>query len=212
MNLETVAEHVGELPYMKINRAQRMRKIFLKYKPAQALELGFFHGVSSMYMAAVLDELGGDRKLTTIDLAGARERSPNIEELAAGLNLSHLLDIHYEQRSYLWRLMKFLEEGRKFDFCYLDGGHTWDDTGFAFFLIDKLLNDGGLILFDDLNWTHEASGRSKELPQEERETPAVERVWTLLVEPHPNYKKVWVKGSWALARKKRKVPLLPIRY
>ncbi len=78
--------------------------------------------------------------------------------------------------------------------------------------MDKLLKDGGLILFDDFNWTAAQGGWHKDRPDEERESAAVERVWTLLVKDHPDYKQVWVKGNWALARKKRKLPLLPIRY
>ncbi len=212
MDIESVARHVDGLPYMTLKKAKLLKKVLTKFDCKQALELGFFHGVSSVYTAAILQDLGADRRLTTIDLQSARTRKPNIDKLASDLGLTGLIDVFYEERSYLWRLMKFIEEGRKFDFCYLDGGHNWDNTGFAFFLVDKLLVDGGVILFDDFNWTHEASGRSHELPDEERRTSAVERTWTLLVEPHPHYKPVWVKSNWALARKKRKLPLLPIRY
>ncbi|MBL4639046.1 MAG: class I SAM-dependent methyltransferase [Kordiimonadaceae bacterium] len=212
MKLEYVSEQLGDLPYMRLPMAQKLQKVITKYNCKNILEIGFYHGVSSMYMAAMLDEMGGDRKLTTIDLIHTKEHEPNIEGLAEKLGLSHLLEVHYEQRSHLWRLMKLIEEGRKFDFCYLDAGHMWDDTGFAFFLVDKLLNDGGLILFDDLNWVAETGGWYKDWPEEERKTPAVERTWTLLVMQHPNYKKVWVRGNWALAKKKRKVPFLPIRF
>ena len=41
----------------------------------------------------------------------------------------------------------------EFDFVFLDAGHTWDVTGFAFFLVDRLLRPGGWLLFDDLNWS-----------------------------------------------------------
>jgi len=212
MELEQVKEQLGDLPYMRLPMAQKLRNVIVKYDCKQILELGFYHGVSSMYIGAILDELGGNRKLTTIDLEAAQEREPNIEALSKQLRFEHLIEPHYEKRSYLWRLMKFIEEGRKFDFCYLDGGHNWDDTGFAFFLVDKLLNDGGLILFDDFSWTAEKSGSYKHYPQEERETPPVERVWSLLVCTHPNYKKVWEKRNWALVRKKRKLPLIPFRF
>ena len=43
----------------------------------------------------------------------------------------------------------------KFDFCYIDGGHNWSDTGFAFFLVDRLLKSNGIIVFDDLDWTYD---------------------------------------------------------
>jgi len=212
MKLETVEAHVNGLPYMQIKHARRLEKIFQKYNCSRALELGFFHGVSSMYIAAILDEMGGERTLTTIDKIIAKTKQPNIEQLADELGLTDYIEPFYEERTYLWRLMKFIEEGRKFDFCYLDGGHNWGDTGFAFFLVDKLLVDGGLILFDDFNWTAEGKDWASDWPEEELKISPVERTWELLVGQHPHYRQVWVKDRWALAQKKRKIRLLPIRY
>ncbi len=212
MKLETVEAHVNGLPYMQLRHARRLEKIFRDYNCSRALELGFFHGVSSMYMAAILDEMGGGRSLTTIDKLVAKTKQPNIEQLASELGLTSYITHFYEERSYLWRLMKFIEEGRKFDFCYLDGGHNWGDTGFAFFLVDKLLVDGGLILFDDFNWTAEGKDWAADWPDEEKKISPVERTWDLLVGQHSDYRQVWVKDGWALARKKRKIPLLPIRF
>jgi len=212
MKLEDVAQRVEGIPYMRLKQARRIEEIITKYNSKALVELGFFHGVSSVYMAAMLQNMGGSRTLTTIDKLDAKERTPNLDGLAAELGLSEFIEPYYEPRSYLWRLKAFIEEGRRFDFCYLDGGHTWADTGFAFFLIDKLLVEGGLILFDDMKWTPEHMPWAADWPEDERTTPAVERVWSLLAMQHPNYKKVWAKGNWALARKKRKLPLLPIRY
>lgn len=212
MKLETVADHVGDLPFMRIAQAKSIRKILKKYDCSRVLELGFYHGVSTMYMAAILDEMGGDRTITTVDKLIAKENAPNVEQLASELGFQDTIDVFYEERTYLWRLMKFIEEGRKFDFCYLDGGHNWGDTGFAFFLVDKLLVDGGLILFDDFNWTADGKEWASHWPEEERKISAVERTWELLVGQHPDYRRLWVDGAWALARKKRKLPLLPFRY
>ena len=60
-----------------------------------------------------------------------------------------------EPKSYLWRLMKIIEQNSEpiYDFIFIDGGHDWYTTGYAFFLVDKLLKPGGYILFDDLDWT-----------------------------------------------------------
>lgn len=144
MKLEEIAHRIDGIPSMRLEQAQSIEKTITRYDSRALLEFGFFHGVSSVYMASILKNLGGDRKLTTIDLENARDRSPNLEELAQEFDVSAFIEAHYEPRSYLWRLKAFIEEGRRFDFCYLDGGHTWADTGFAFFLIDKLLEDGGL--------------------------------------------------------------------
>lgn len=211
MQLQSVADHVGDLPYMTLKKAERLRSILLKYGCSQLLELGFFHGVSSMYMAAILDE-AGEGKLTTIDKTIVKDKSPNIEQLAAELGLERYVEPIFEERTYLWRLMKFIEEGRKFDFCYLDGGHNWSDTGFGFYLVDQLLEEGGLILFDDFNWTAKGKPWAASWPLEEQQTSPVERTWELLVGNHLGYRRLWVKGGWALARKKRKLPLVPVYF
>ncbi|MCK7467679.1 MAG: hypothetical protein MZU91_05855 [Desulfosudis oleivorans] len=55
--------------------------------------------------------------------------------------------------------------------------------GFAFYLVDKLFLPGGLIIFDDLDWTLGASPSMKNLnwvnalPDEERNTPQVRKVF-----------------------------------
>ena len=99
---------------------------------------------------------------------------------------------------------------RQFDFCYFDGGHTWDVTGFGFTLVDMLLRPGGWIVFDDLPWTIEAAVQDKvTVPKhwraagpKERSTPAVRLVFDSLV-PHFNYtdRRIINEGQWGIARK-----------
>jgi hypothetical protein len=40
-----------------------------------------------------------------------------------------------------------------YDYVYLDGAHTWDVDGLAFFLLDRLLKPGGYMDFDDYGWS-----------------------------------------------------------
>jgi hypothetical protein len=60
---------------------------------------------------------------------------------------------------------------------------NWTIDGFPFFLVDKLLRDGGWILFDDFDWTYAATRRCatdgvnhQELGEDELTTPHIERV------------------------------------
>lgn len=61
--------------------------------------------------------------------------------------------------SYNWNLMKLLTGAPKlrFDYVYLDGAHTWEIDGMAFFLCDMLLKKNGFIDFDDYEWSHATS-------------------------------------------------------
>ncbi len=62
----------------------------------------------------------------------------------------------YEERdSYNWSLMRLLIANPLpiYDYVYLDGAHTWDIDGLAFFLLDRLLKAGGYMDFDDYGWS-----------------------------------------------------------
>lgn len=47
---------------------------------------------------------------------------------------------------------KLLEEGRKFDFAYIDSTKQLDWLVVDFFFLDKLLVKGGIIVFDDVSF------------------------------------------------------------
>ncbi len=195
---------------MNFNQALEITSFIHSNKLSNILELGFAHGVSSCYIAGILDEMKTGH-LTTIDRKSAQNRQPNIETLLTQLGLSSLVTIHYEPNSYNWKLMKLIEEHPTpiFDFCYIDGAHDWYTDGFAFFLVDKLLVPGGWILFDDVSWTFNTSPtmknseRVKKMPSDERDTAQVKKVYELLVKNHPQYHNFMVKGDWAYAQKKK---------
>jgi hypothetical protein len=57
--------------------------------------------------------------------------------------------------SYNWSLLKLLETHPKrpiFDYCFIDGAHTFAVDGLTFYLCDRLLRVGGYMDFDDYRW------------------------------------------------------------
>ena len=177
------------------------------------LELGFAHGNSTCYMAAALDERG-EGAITTIDRESARDRQPNILELLDRTGLGRYVTPIFAHTSYNWELKRLLEEHREgrttvpvYDFAFIDGAHTWEADGLAFFLVEKMLKPGGVILFDDIHWTLAASPtmrnstRVQELSDEERKSPQIMRVFSLLAMQHPNLSDFTVRGNWGWARK-----------
>lgn len=177
------------------------------------LELGFAHGTSTCYLASAVDERGSGH-ITTIDRESARERTPNIEAVLRHAGLEEHVEPIFAARSYNWELMKIIQRQTRgattepcFDFCFLDGAHSWETDGLAFFLVDKLLRPGGWILFDDLHWTYATSAalgatdKVKEMPEDERRTPQIMKVLALLVMQHPAYATIHIKGNWAWAGK-----------
>lgn len=62
---------------------------------------------------------------------------------------------HKFNDSYNWNLIKlFKSSGFQpiFDYCFLDGAHTFAIDALSFFLVDKLLKVGGYVDFDDYGW------------------------------------------------------------
>jgi predicted O-methyltransferase YrrM len=60
----------------------------LQHDLSNILEVGFYHGKSSAYFAAILEDEGRGH-LATIDMANARQREPNIVQVLESVALSH---------------------------------------------------------------------------------------------------------------------------
>ena len=211
--LENISDKYRDIPYMGFKKASFLRNIIVDNGYSDLLELGFFHGKSSLLFAAILEDKNKGH-LTTLDLFSAKDRTPNIDQLLGQENLSHRVSPVYCYRSYNWELMKLIQDSSlpRYDFCYLDGGHTLDHTGLGFFLVDKLLHVGGTIVFDDLDWTLAGNPTYKEelsrgndiyasYCTQEKNTPAVRLIFENLVQ-RSNYEcTVEENFNWGLARK-----------
>lgn len=208
MKLEKIAEAVAGTPWMTPREAAHITSIIAAEKPRDILELGFKHGVSTCYMAGALQEAGGGH-ITSIDLTSAGNLEPNADQLLKRLGLKDFATLYYEETSYTWRLLEMLERQPRpsFDLCYLDGAHNWDTDGLAFFLVDKLLNGGGLLILDDMNWSYAKSPTLqdepwvKAMPRVQYEMPQVRKVYDLLVSEHPEYGEFKLDHGWGFARK-----------
>ncbi|WP_295722408.1 class I SAM-dependent methyltransferase [uncultured Methanobrevibacter sp.] len=210
LEIEKTYELIGDIPFMKLYEAKIIDNLVKTFNLTNLLELGFYHGVSSCYMASTLKEIGKGH-LTTIDLHCAKDQySPNIEQLLEKCDLREYVTIYYEN-SYNWRLMKFIQENPDpiFDFCFIDGAHDWYTDALAFSLVDKLLKPGGWIIFDDINWTFAECNEMKHfdyvknMPFEEKTIPHIKLIFELLVQRNPNYCNFAVfNNGWGIAQKK----------
>lgn len=112
-----------------------------------ALELGMAYGGSTLAILSALDELGDQRSLISIDPAQSSYWDDigayNVER--GGFRSLHRI---MEEPDYL-ALPQLLRDGVTFDIAYIDGMHTFDYTLLDFFYIDKMLNVGGIVGFND---------------------------------------------------------------
>jgi predicted O-methyltransferase YrrM len=207
--IERVDEKFPGLSFMKPAQAAFIRDLVTQHSLDNLLELGTLHGKGTAYMAIIQEERGRGH-VTTLDRARSADISPNAEEVISALGMEHRVTIRRAERSFTHTLMQMLEEKPrpKFDFAYIDGAHTWDGTGFSFYLVDLLLRPGGWVIFDDLDWTIEKADSQKKKRMrsyrdysiEERKLPLVRKVWEILV-PEAGYINRRERERWGIAQK-----------
>jgi predicted O-methyltransferase YrrM len=208
---DLVTEKFSSVPYMNHVQAQVLKGLIHDEMAQNVLEIGFYHGKSSCYIAAILDDLGVGN-LVTIDRSSAKDRSPNIHQMLEECDLTHRVQPLFCYRSYTWDLQKLItaNPAPQFDLCYFDGGHMWDGTGFGLLLVDMLLRPGGLIVLDDMDWSIDKSPYfqqnptlAKQYSPDEREALTVRLAWEIVL-PRLGYTHVgeFKKLQWGVARKK----------
>jgi len=207
---ELVDELFGDVPYMRLEQAKILKDIIISEGSKDILEIGFYQGKSTTYIAGILEDLG-EGSVTTFDLERARKHDPGIETLLEKTGLSHRVTPFFCKRSYTWELQRLINapERPQFDLCYFDGGHTWDLTGFGVLLVDMLLRPGGLLLLDDMDWSIARSPHYRSNPNligrydaDEAAASPVRLVWDTIL-PHFGYEHVreYKDQRWGLARK-----------
>jgi predicted O-methyltransferase YrrM len=132
-----------ELLYDVVRRAQA----------TQAVEIGMAFGVSTVCLAdALRQSAGAAAKLIAFDPTQTMTDSWN----GAGVwqveraGLSAVVELR-EQESQTG-LPLLLENGYRCQVAFIDGWHTFDHTLIDFFYIDRMLDIGGFVVFDDVGY------------------------------------------------------------
>jgi predicted O-methyltransferase YrrM len=112
--------------------------------PQLAIEIGMANGLSSL---AILAGLPANAQLISIDPFQATQWGDAGRMLVAQSNRAASHQV-IEDFDYL-ALPQLLNEGRKAQFVYIDGMHTFDYVALDAFFADKLLEVGGVIGFND---------------------------------------------------------------
>lgn len=204
IDLQTLSAALAGIPHTTPAKGRIIHNAVQASRFTKCLELGFASGVGSAYIAAALDNNGAGH-LTSVDTKNALKRQPLASETLARLKLDHRVDLVFHEVSYTWFLMDALESKKTFDFCFLDGAHTWDVDGLAFFLVEKLLEPGGMIIFDDLDWTYAKSPTLSGIPAPEivRTSAGVRKIFELLVKTHPNMINIREEEGMGIVEKRR---------
>jgi len=122
-----------------------LQHLIRRYQPRTTLEIGLAYGTSALFICEALTEVAGDRHIV-IDPAQEGWGRIGLLNLERAGYLP-LIEFH-EQPSH--RALPALDAaGRRVDFAFIDGWHTFDYVMVDFFYVDRLLNVGGVIAIDD---------------------------------------------------------------
>ena len=160
-------------------------------------EFGIWRGATTFRLAQLLDGRG------TIHIFDYADNTHAVKMELARRGFKNIVAWGSSYKfldSYNWNLKKILENSSKplFDFCYLDGAHTWAIDALTFFLCDRLLKVGGYIQFDDYRWRLRGSSldpvnvsqTAQMYTDEQIDAFQVRAIVDLLVKRDPHYKEV----------------------
>ncbi len=127
-----------------------LQEMIRSTRPQVSLEVGCAYGISSLYICEALREVNATKHII-IDPYQHSERWEGIG--LANLRRAGYADIidFHEGLSYQY-LSRLTEERVTIDFAFIDGAHTFDYVLVDFFLIDKLMKPGGIVILDDLSY------------------------------------------------------------
>lgn len=132
-----------------VSEGQFLQRIIKDLDPTVSLEVGLAFGVSALFICDALTIRNGTQHIVIDPLQSDSWGGIGIANLRrAGYGpIVHLI----EAPSY--RALPELEKlGQRVDFAFIDGWHTFDFTFVDFFFIDRILNIGGVVAFDDADW------------------------------------------------------------
>jgi predicted O-methyltransferase YrrM len=126
-----------------------LQKLVSQVDPTVSLEVGLAYGVSALFICDALKVRNGTQHIV-ID--------PSQERVWGGIGIANLRRAGFEHFVRLmeapsYRALPELESrGQRVDFAFIDGWHTLDFALLDFFFVDRMLNVGGIVVFDDANW------------------------------------------------------------
>tara|TARA_R100001463_G_scaffold119615_1_gene175527 strand:- start:251 stop:889 length:639 start_codon:yes stop_codon:yes gene_type:complete len=142
-------------------------ELFKSYgRPIESvLEIGCYEGRATVYLCekvldkgtnyTVVDTFGGSAVEDGMDTTMERlKEDKDIIEKNFMHNISFHEDINFNVRkgNSQFILPELLKGGKKYDLIFIDASHRADDTLVDAYYAHKMLNRGGILIFDDFGW------------------------------------------------------------
>ncbi len=137
-----------------------MFDLTMTYEQPQVLEVSCAYGKATAYFAVAAQAKGGF--VRAVDLLPQVWEGRTANDLVAELGASAACDITLgcDARWYLLDLLREVPHAW-LDIGFLDASHTVEVDGFVALAMWTHLAPGGILIFDDLNWTAAAYGGAR---------------------------------------------------
>jgi predicted O-methyltransferase YrrM len=140
---------VHELAPVAVGRAEgeALAEMVLRERAQRVLEVGLGYAISTLFMCDALLELGPPAQLVAVDPQQATRFSNCGLQVLEEAGVANLVELHEEESQIL--LPRFVEEGREFDFAFVDGDHRFDGVFLDLVYLGRLVRRGGTVVVDD---------------------------------------------------------------
>jgi predicted O-methyltransferase YrrM len=126
-----------------------IQRLVRQTRPKVYLEIGLAYGVSALYAETALRENGGDYQHYILDPLQADWENVGLRVLEKE---GFAQNVTFIGKGSEVALPELYASGVTLDMAFIDGWHTFDHALIDFFYINKMLNVGGVVIFDDANW------------------------------------------------------------
>jgi len=133
---------------ISVSEGEALTRWVLREKAVRTIEIGLAFGVSALRICEGLIESGNpDARHVVLDPFQARSFSNLGLRALEEAGVISLVEFHAEMSQIA--LPRFLQEGRSFDFGFVDGNHRFDSVFADLFYLGRLLRRGGVLFLDD---------------------------------------------------------------
>jgi predicted O-methyltransferase YrrM len=136
--------------YVDLQEGDLLRRVVSAVRPTQSVEVGLAYGVSTMHICEALSQLGAQARHIVLDpLQFSKYQGVGLHNLRT-TGLDRFVTFFEEPSETA--LPRLLAAGTRIQFAFVDGLHTFEQCALELYYIDRMLDPGGAIVFDDVSW------------------------------------------------------------